>query len=333
MCDKKCDLQDIRFRIKEIVFNTAKFVLAAIMAISIAMLLDLEFTISAGIVAILTIQPTKKETLSTALGRFIAFIAALIIAAISFNILSYNMAAFFVYLVVYILICHIFRWYSAISMNTVLISHFLTFQNMGKDALFNETMIFVIGVGIGIIANLHLRKNVGYIEELKENTDNQIRRILARMSERIMDKDMSDYNGHCLIELKNSIRKAKNVSEENFNNQFRHNDIFDKEYIFMREKQCQVLFEMYKSVRKIETTPITAEMISDFLREAAEVYHKNNTGEELMKKFRILDDSMKSRPLPVQRKEFEDRAELYSLLRRIEEFIELKLEFSKNHLN
>lgn len=333
MNDKKFELSDVRFRIKEILFNTIKLVMAAVLSISIALALNLEFAVSAGVVSILTIQPTKKETLSTALGRFMAFIMALIIAAISYNILGYNMAAFCVYLVVYIFICQIFMWYSAMAVNTVLVSHFLTFQNMGHTALFNETMIFATGVLIGIIANLHLRKNVSYIEELKEATDNQIRQILAHMAERVMDKDISDYNGDCFVELKNSIRKAKNVAEENFNNQFRYDDIFDKEYIRMREKQCQVLFEMYKSVRKIETTPITAEMISDFLKGAAEVYHKNNTGEELMKKFHVLDESMKSRPLPVERKEFEDRAELYSLLRRIEEFIELKLEFSKNHLN
>lgn len=333
MYDKKCVLCDIRFRYKEILFNTIKLVLAAIFSISLAILFDLENTVSAGVVSILTIQPTKKETLSTALGRFIAFIAALGIAATCFNVLGFTITAFCVYLTVYILICQIFRWYSAMAMNTVLVSHFLTFQNMGKNALFNETMIFVIGVGIGIIANLHLRKNVSYIEELKENTDNQIRRILIRMSERIMDKDISDYNGDCFIELRDSIQKAKNVAEENFNNQFRDNDIFDKEYIFMREKQCQVLFEMYKSVRRIETTPITAELISDFLYETAEVYNKNNTGEELMEKFLLLDNSMKIRPLPVERKEFEDRAELYTLLRRIEEFLVLKLEFAKKHLS
>ena len=46
----------------------------------------------------------------------------------------------------------------------------------------------------------------------------------------------------------------------------------------------------------------------------------------------VLDDEMKSHPLPKQRKEFEDRAQLYALLRRIEEFIELKVEFAQIQL-
>lgn len=301
-------------------------------SIFIAMTMKLEFEVSAGIVTILTIQPTKKETLKTALGRLISFIIAIIIASFSFRLFGYTLPAFCVYLAFFIFVCQIFGWYSSMAMNSVLMSHFLTFESMGLNAVFNEAMIFMIGVGMGVLANLHLRKDINYIEELKENTDNQIRKILIRMAERIMDKDISDYNGDCFIELKNSIRKAKNVADENFNNQFRSNDIYDKEYILMRERQCQVLYEMYKSVRRVETTPITAGKISDFLRLVSDAYHKNNTGEELMAKFHVLDDEMKSHPLPKQRKEFEDRAQLYALLRRIEEFIELKVEFAQIHL-
>lgn len=317
---------------KEILFKTGKIVAAAAISILIATTMKLQFEVSAGIITILTIQPTKKETLKTALGRLISFIIAIIIAALSFGLFRYTLPAFCVYLAAFIFVCQVFGWYSSMAMNSVLISHFLTFESMGLEAVVNEVMIFMIGVGMGVAANLHLRKDINYIEELKENTDNQIRNILLRMAERIMDKDISDYNGECFIELKNSIRKAKNVADENFNNQFRSNDIYDKEYILMRERQCQVLYEMYKSVRRVETTPITAEKISDFLRLVSDAYHKNNTGEELMTKFHALDDEMKSHPLPKQRKEFEDRAQLYALLRRIEEFIELKVDFAQVHL-
>ena len=317
----------------KIAFNTMKIAAAAIISIFIATALHLEYAVSAGIVAILTIQPTKKETLKTAFGRFIAFLSALIIAGICFTLFDYTLVGFSIYLIVFIGVCQIFHWYSAMAMNSVLISHLLSIGNMSIQAVYNETMIFVIGVGMGIIVNLHLRKNVDYIEELKESTDNQIRKILQRMSERILDKDVSDYNGDCFIALKHSIQQAKNVAEENFNNQFGFHDTYDKEYIRMRERQCQILYEMYKRVRTIETTPITAEKISVFLSEMASVYHKNNTGKELLKQFHVLDLEMKSHPLPTERKEFEDRAQLYTLLRSIEEFLQIKAEFAKEVLS
>ena len=309
--------------------NTIKIAGAAMIAIFIAVAMKVEFAVSAGVVAMLTIQPTKKETIKIALGRFVAFITALLIAYGSFTLFGYGMEAFMIYLVLFVLVCQIFRWYSAMAMNSVLISHFLTFGVMNGETLRNEIILFCIGVGVGIIANLHLHKNVNDMERLKEETDAQIKKILSRMSQRILDRDISDYNGDCFLILGNSIRRAKNVAEENFNNQFGSKDVYDREYIAMREKQCEVLYEMYKNVRTIETTPITAGKISAFLSRMAEVYHKNNTGKELLEQFEELDEGMKHQPLPVERKEFEDRAKLYGLLRHIEEFIKLKIEFAE----
>ena len=313
----------------EIIRNTIKIAGAAIIAILIAVALNIDFAVSAGIVAMLTIQPTKKETIKIATGRFVAFMMALLIAYGSFFVAGYNLRAFMIYLILFILLCQKFQWYSAMTMNSVLISHFLTYGVMNKETVYNEIVLFCIGVGIGIIANLHLRKNTFYIEQLKEETDDQIKKILNRMSQRILDKDMSDYNGECFLSLEHSLRMAKNVAEENFNNQFGTKDIFDSEYIAMRNKQCLVLYEMYKDVRNIETTPITAGKISEFLKQMSQEYHRTNTGKELLKQFEELDASMKLAPLPVERKEFEDRAKLFGLLRHMEEFIKLKIEFSK----
>lgn len=316
-------------RRNEIIINTIKIAGAAIIAILIGVALELEFAVSAGIVAMLTIQPTKKETIKIATGRFVAFMIALLIAYGSFLVIGYNLRAFMVYLILFVLICQKFQWYSAMTMNSVLISHFLTYGIMNKGTLYNEIVLFCIGVGVGILANLHLRKNTLHIEQLKEETDDQIRKILNRMSQRILDKDISDYNGECFHSLEHCLRKAKNVAEKNFNNQFGSKDVYDNEYIAMRDKQCLVLYEMYKDVRNIETTPITAGKISEFLNQMSKEYHRNNTGKELLKQFEELDTSMKLAPLPVERKEFEDRAKLFGLLRHMEEFIKLKIEFSE----
>lgn len=319
----------MRTRGKEILINSLKIISASLIAITVAMLLHLEFAVSAGIVAILTIMPTKKETIKTAAGRLFAFAVALVIAFACYTLIGFHIWAFVVFLVIYIIVCQIFGWYNALTVCAMIMSHFLTFGDMGMKHILNEVLIFVLGVGMGVLANLHLRKDVNYIEQLKDETDAQIKKILARMSERILDKDLSDYNGECLHELRKSIRHAKNVADRNYNNQFRTTDVYDIEYIRMRDKQCMVLHEMYKIVRHIETTPNTAHLISDFLKYMAETYHKDNDGKVTLEKFREMDKEMKSRPLPVERKEFEDRAMLFGLMRKIEEFVLLKIEFSE----
>ncbi len=317
---------------KQILVNTFKIVVAAVASIFLAHILNLNYQVSAGIVAMLTIQPTKRETIETAIGRLVAFIIALIIAFISFKVFDFTLTAFFVYLILFIFICQIFGWTSAMTMNSVLISHFLTGKSMDFAAIINEVMIFAIGVGVGILANMHLRKNVDYIEKLKNATDEQIKNILEQMAKGILNQDITDYCEESFFELRNHIRMAKNVAEVNYKNQLRREDIFDLEYIRMRDKQYLVLYEMYKFVIKLDAKPITAGKISDFLMEVSISYHRDNTCEELMEHFYEMDEYMKTSPLPVERNEFENRATLYGLMRHIEEFLQIKMDFVNEHI-
>ncbi len=312
--------------------STFKMITAAISAIMLADLLQLEFVFSAGVIAILTIQPTKRETVYTALGRLYAFLFALVLAWFSYGIFGYSVGGYLVYLVLLILMCRHFGWDNAISMNAVLISHFISHGIMNLTTIVNEVLIFSIGVSIGIIANLHLRKRVDYVERLKKEADEQIMKILVLMSQRILNKVAWNDDDDYFQVLEKQIREAMNVAEENYNNQFDKDDIFDMEYIRMRENQCQILYEMYKNVRSLNSSPDTAETISDFLKRMAQVYHRDNRGRNIMEQFREMNETMKSRPLPVTRKEFEDRARLFVLMRSMEEFIQIKMEFAKIHL-
>lgn len=314
-----------------IIFHTLKIAFAAIFSIIIATLLHLDFAVSAGIITILTIQPTKRETLQTALGRFYAFVAALIIAYISFSLFGYTLSAFILYLLPFILVCQIFGWHSAMSMDSVLISHFLTFGNMNYSSLLNEISIFAIGVGMGIIANLHLRKNTDYILKLEHETDEQMKQILRKMSERILHQDVSNYNEKNFQALQASILKAGAQADVNYKNQFDINDTYDMDYIRMRDKQYHILYEMYKHSRNLETTPITAKIVSDLFLKISSSYHRDNTAEELLTHFYEIWNEMKNKPLPTTRKEFEDRAKLFILLNYIEEFLIIKKEFMEKY--
>ncbi len=315
---------------KQIFINTLKISLAAIFAILVAQFLHLEFAVSAGIVAILSVQPTKKETLRTALSRFLAFAVALVISGVLFNLLGFSIPVFLLYLVLFILICQWRGWISSMAMDSVLISHFISLGNTGIAEIKNEILLFIVGVGFGILVNLFLRKKTDYIEELKNQTDEKIKLVLHRMSLRILNPDFADYDGTCFNSLNQSIFTAKKQAEENFNNQFTSRDTYDKRYLSMRENQTKVLHEMFKCVREIKTVPKTASMVADFLEKVSIEYHKDNDVQTLLSELLQIREKMKTVPLPQNRAEFEDRANLFTLLERLQEFLELKSEFVKS---
>ncbi|MCR4630889.1 MAG: hypothetical protein K5786_04595 [Treponema sp.] len=312
---------------KSIITNTVKITAAAVLAILCAQALKLDFAVSAGIVAILSVQPTKKETLRTALARLLAFAVALVISIILFNLLGFTVPVFFLYLLLFILVCQWRKWISAMAMDSVLISHFLSFGKTGTAEIKNEVLLFVLGVGFGILVNLLLRKKTDYIEELKNHTDNQIKIALHRMALRIQNPALADYDGSCFTSLNQSLFIAKKQAEENYNNQFSKKDTFDSRYLEMREKQTKVLYEMFKAASDLGSVPSTAGLLSDFLEKVSNEYHKDNDVKSLIDELSRIHDKMKNVPLPQTRTEFESRANLFTLMERLKEFLQIKRNF------
>ncbi len=312
---------------KKVLGNTLKITAAAVLAILCAQALKLDFAVSAGIVAILSVQPTKKETVRTAMARLFAFAVALAVSTVLFNLLGFTLPVFFLYLSIFIFVCQCCGWISAMAMDSVLISHFLTFGKTGSAEILNEVLLFAIGVGFGILVNIFLHKKTDYIEELKSKTDDEIKRVLHRMSLRILNPALPDYDGSCFVGLNESIFIAKKQAEENYNNQFSKNDIYDTRYILMRESQTKVLQEMFKCVCKIRTVPHTAPAVADFLEKVSVEYHKDNDVLSLLSELENIRGIMKTVELPKQRDEFEDRANLFMMLERLEEFLCIKRDF------
>ena len=84
---------------------------------------------------------------------------------------------------------------------------------------------------------------------------------------------------------------------------------------------------MFKSARALHTTPATAPLLSDFLEKVSNEYHKDNDVKALLEELVLIHDRMKSLPLPQIRTEFEDRANLFILMERLKDFLQIKRDF------
>lgn len=310
-----------------IIIKSIKIWVAGIGAILFAEFLGLDFSVSAGIVAILSVAQTKKETLKTIVNRFYAFAIALLISYAAYNLIGFTILAFAVYLILFVLVCNVMKWENAIAMNSVLISHFLTFKSMEINFIINEVLLFIIGATLAIIVNLHLRQNIYYMAMLKNATDEQIKIVLERMSQKIATNEIKDYNGDCFEKLNNHILVAKKTAEENYMNQFLNAEKWDIEYILMRERQINVLYIIYTYILKIKNVTATTNDISVYLKKISMKFSTDNSAEELLEELHELMNDLKATKLPKTREEFEDRALLYLIMNHIEEFLLLKSNF------
>ncbi len=310
-------------------FTSFKIAVAAVMAIAIAGELGLKYSASAGIITVLSIRNTKRETFQSAVNRGLAFLCALALGALCFSVLGYGLGGFAVYLLLFAMICLSAGWQEAIAMDSVLITHFLTEQNMGVGMLCNEILLFFIGTVVGILVNLHLHRQDAVFAKLAEEADNQIKGILKRMAWWLLREDRSEYGSDCFGRLEEALEAAKLCAAENYNNAMFRKDTYELDYIKMRERQSVILREVHENIKRIEQLPEQAEQVAALLARIEQDYHKDNTVSGLLEEMELLFMRMKEEQLPESREEFEARAVLFYILMQIRNFLEVKHDFMK----
>ncbi len=299
-------------------------------AIVIASLLGLKYSVTAGLITVLSIQTTKKESAVIALKRLAAFVGAMAISFAAFTFLGYNTLSFALYLFLFIILCQLFGLQSAIVPVSVLVGHILSEQRFTADILLNEFLLLFVGAGVGVLMNIYLRRNIRKMEQNKRALDGEIKRILEHMSQVVLIADKSDYNADCFVRLNTLLDEAQSTAAQNMLNTLFHADDRDVLYLEMRRKQCVLLQEMYRAVKELNSTPEQSHVISDFLKKISEEYHEQNDVNSLYSEADEIISRMKQEKMPETRTEFENRAILYALLLKIKDFLYIKRAFMRS---
>ncbi len=312
---------------KDKIIKGVKIAFAAVLAIAIAAELGLEYSATAGIITVLGIQNTKKETLNSARNRTLAYLCALLLSAAAFHFLGFTLFAFACYLLLFALLCLYMGWEEAIAMDSVLITHFLAEQSMSAAMLINETALFFIGTTVGVLVNMHLRKKKSLFERLADDVDEQIKGILSIMSHRLIEDKEFNETPDGLERLKEALRQAMECALNNYNNALWKKDTSEVAYIQMREKQSIILQDICENLNSISSLPGQAIQVGVLLKRIENDYHRDNTVKELLQELDMLLLDLKSQELPRSREEFEARAILFYILKRIEKLLMIKREY------
>lgn len=318
---------------KDTVIKSIKIAIAAVLSIAIAGELGLKYSATAGIITVLSIQNTKRETLNSARNRTFAFLCALILSAALFHLLDYTLFSFACYLLLFSLLCLYADWGEAIAMDSVLITHFLTEQSFSLSLVGNEIALFFIGTTVGVIINMHLRRRTNEFKKLSNHVDQQIKSILNRMSHWLLSEDKAGYEPDCFVLLQTSLKKAQACALINYNNALFKKDLYEVDYIQMRQQQSEVLFELYDNIKSISCLPSQAKEVAALLERIQMDYHRNNTVKDLLKELDRLLTGLKQHELPTNREEFEARAILFYILKQLKRLLMIKREFMLSHKN
>lgn len=318
-------------RLKDINFmKMLRIGIGSALAIMIAGILGIMYSTSAGIITLLTIQDTKKETILIALKRLAAFCNALIFARLSFLILGYTPVAFGTFLLLFVTTCSILKLQDGISMNAVLTTHFYMQESMSISLIGNEFVLLLIGMGIGIFLNLFMSSKEKEIKEAQEAIEANMKEVLHIMSNYLLSETKEEYDFSCFISLDKELEISIGKAYDSANNTLLSDAKYYIKYMEMRKNQTDVLKTIFNHIGKLSYVPKQAYPIAGFIDHVADSFHEYNNAEELLEKLSELYNFYSKESLPEDRKEFETRAVLYQILSELEYFLDIKRNFAKN---
>ncbi|WP_271813380.1 aromatic acid exporter family protein [Clostridium beijerinckii] len=319
--------------IKYLQSKTLKMALSATIAIIISNYIGLQFGVTSGIIAILSIQDTKKESLLVAGIRIIASALAILLSFMLYLLLGNNPIIFGLFLIIFIQTTIILKIEEGMVVGSVLSTHLLTSTNINISWIINEAQLTVIGIGVAMMFNLYTASLEEQFEKNKERIEDYYRAILSDMAVSLVTQAVPIYEKQISVNVEELINKSKFMAQIINNNRlFKKNDYY-LSYIEMRIIQLDTMKRMKRHFSRFYMTYDQTRILSEFTNEVAMNLKEDNNCVELINKLNLLRKDYEKMDLPKNRNEFENRALLFQFLNDLEDFLVIKKEFKESFQN
>lgn len=310
--------------------RTIKLTLATCLAAWLADFLGLTYSTSAGIIAILSISDTRRSTAKLAGNRFLSTLLALAIGSLAFHFLGFNLGALALYIAVYVPLAFRLGWEIGITPSTVLVTHLLLEKTISWLLIGNELTLFLIGTSFALLANLYMPSRQQEINSYHEQVKEQLKKILLRFEYFLKSGD--GRNDATLIkELDTILQEALQLVYLDHSNHLFHQTNYHIHYFEMRQAQNRILEDMAGNINNCQLAASESLILARLFSKTAQQLSQENPAHELVEEIETCLALFRERPLPKTRQEFETRAMLLQLLRDLETFIKIKVEFYQNY--
>lgn len=303
-----------------------------LLSILLAEQLGLNYAASAGVITLLSIHDTKRETFRVMGKRMAAFLMALLLAPVCFYWLGYRPAAVGLFLLLFTPACTFLRMQEGISVSTVLLTHFLSEGSMSWGNIVNEILLLLVGVGVGMVMNLYIPGRKRLIRLEQHRIEEQFRLLLANMAG-ILDSgtgaaDFPEYQDGFAV-LEEMLEQGERDAYRDMENRLLNDTRYYLSYMALRKSQLMVLRRIQFHLGWSRSFPVQASDISALFASVSRSFHEYNNAEGLLDELEQVKMQMRQQPLPVTREEFEARAVLFQILLELEQFLIMKREFVK----
>ncbi|WP_203361819.1 aromatic acid exporter family protein [Bacillus sp. REN10] len=307
-------------------YRTIKTAIGTSLAIMISQWIGLENFVSAGIIAILCIQNTKKKSLQAAWSRFIACTIAILFCAAFFEGVTYHPLMIGLLLLFFIPTTVALGLKEGIVTSSVIILHIFSAGEMTKDIIVNEFGIISVGMGIALLMNLYMPSLEEKLYRLQEEIENNFYQIFHHITLYLRDNDHM-WDGKEITETAELLKEGKMLAYQDIENHFLREEKLFYSYFSMREKQFEKIEHILWIVTSLSHEVQQAHIIADFMEDLSTNIHPGNTVQLSLQKLQKMKAEFEQMELPTTRKEFETRAALFQFVQEMEQYLLIKSSF------
>ncbi len=305
-----------------------KMCLVGIIASLAARALSLDYWLTGGLIAILSIHLTKRDSLVIALRRMIDAIYGMMLATLMFIAFGYEFWVFSIFLFIFIYTSFVLKISEGIILSLVLVTHLLAFGSFSFDFFIEELLLVTVSVSIALLFNIvYPTSSEKELNEHVESIDQMLRDHLFMLSILLRDPEYHDEYYRHFSMLNRKLTDTIDIVELVDKDLLFNNDHSYLAYFHMRKEQISYVRHMYQQALKIKMKHPFALEVSDFVRALSYDIGVYNRAIPQLKKLDLLQQSYKEKDLPLTREEFETRAMLFQILNEIESFLMVKVDF------
>ncbi|WP_445493029.1 aromatic acid exporter family protein [Niallia sp. 03133] len=313
-----------RLKKYKIGYRTAKTAVAVSVGISVAQLCKLDFFVSSAIITILCVQNSKKKSLNSAFARFVACMLSIPFSFVFFEGIAYQPFVIGLLLLLFIPTTVLLKVNEGVVTSTVIILHIYSRNNMNWHIIQNELGLIVIGIGAALLVNSYMPSLDKQMKIYQKKIEKHFQELLMEMVE-FMRNSECDFNYQ--NKLKSTIKEvqiAKSLAFRDVQNHFTRKENYYYKYFTIREKQLDILERLFKRVTSVQTLSEQRQVVANFLEELSLCIHPGNTAQLFLSKLQNIEELIKKESLPNNWEVFEEQAQIYYVIKEIEQYLEIK---------
>lgn len=307
---------------KTLLSTTIKTSIAATLSLLVAQALGLKFSSSAGIITILDIFETRKATLKGGLKRTLSATIALVLGILVFEIFDYKTWAFGLYLLLFVPLSFLLKIELGLGPSSVVVTHLLSYGEINSSIIFNELGLILIGTSFAMLTNLYAPESQDELKKWIEDIDGDIKDILIFFGDTLVNNlDVKIYDGK-IKKLEDDINKAINLAVIENDNRIENskNLLIGLSH---REREKDLLMEMYDDLKSIPKEYADGKLISDLMIDTANNLSDNGDMVKVKKRIEFLQEHFHMMELPETHEDFIIRSSIFQVFRSLNQFIDI----------